>query len=130
MTTPTYHAVVFGASGINGWAIVKELLSGYPTQDSFSKITAILNRPLPPQESQWPEDGRLQVVSGIDLLADVSTLRDAFAKANIAGAETMSHVYYAGTCIRRERAESRQGVARGSPSKRVIFIPFQFEGLR
>lgn len=95
MAAPTYHAVVFGASGINGWALVKELLSDYPARSTFSKVTAVLNRPLSLQESQWPQDDRLQTVVGANLIADHATLFRTL-EANIKEAETISHIYYAG----------------------------------
>jgi len=95
MATPPYHAVVFGASGINGWALIKELLTGYPTPDTFSRVTAVLNRPLSLPDSQWPQDGRLQVATEVDLTADVKALQGTI-KTKITGAESISHVYYAG----------------------------------
>lgn len=63
------HALVFGATGIQGWAVINQLLSGYPSSDSFSKITALTNRPIT-EEILWPESNKLQVVSGINLLTD------------------------------------------------------------
>lgn len=95
MATSPHHAVVFGASGINGWALIKELVSGHSIPDPFDRVTAVLNRPVSLQDSQWPQDGRLQVATGIDLTADVQELQCAM-KAKINGAESISHVYYAG----------------------------------
>lgn len=63
------HALVFGATGIQGWAVTNQLLNGYPSEDSFSKITALTNRPIT-EEMLWPENSKLQVVSGINLLTD------------------------------------------------------------
>ena len=40
------HALVFGASGISGWAIVNQILSDYPAKGVFSAVTALTNRPL------------------------------------------------------------------------------------
>lgn len=94
--TTGHHAVVFGCSGINGWALVNQLLSGYPSAGSFSKITAIANRPFTVQEARWPVDDRLQIVSGIDLLAgDDAQISKALAD-KVSCVETVSHVYYAG----------------------------------
>lgn len=95
MASAEDHAVVFGASGINGWALVKELLAGYPTGHTFGKVTAILNRPLSSQDSAWPQSERLQVISGVDLTAVGADLGNTLAE-NIDGADTISHVYYAG----------------------------------
>jgi hypothetical protein len=91
------HALIFGASGISGWAIVNGLLSGYPTKQSFSRITALTNRPLSPESSQWPQSDLLQVVSGLDLLTNKG--QDGFEaemKSKIRGIETVSHVFFFG----------------------------------
>ncbi|KAF2485174.1 hypothetical protein BDY17DRAFT_246860 [Neohortaea acidophila] len=61
------HALVFGATGIQGWAVVNQLLHGYPSSDTFEKVTALTNRP-PTENLLWPQSEKLQVVSGIDLL--------------------------------------------------------------
>ncbi|OQD82151.1 hypothetical protein PENANT_c023G11143 [Penicillium antarcticum] len=75
------HAIVFGASGVIGWSLVNQLLSPYPDAGTFSKVTAITNRPLNPYETHWPESSSerpdLQLVSGIDLRqGDGTTLAD------------------------------------------------------
>lgn len=94
--TTGHHAVVFGCSGINGWALVNQLLSGYPSAGSFSKITAIANRSFSAHEARWPIDDRLQIVSGIDLLAgDAAQISKALAE-KVSSVETVSHIYYAG----------------------------------
>ncbi|KAJ5937120.1 hypothetical protein N7466_003570 [Penicillium verhagenii] len=89
------HAVVFGCSGINGWALVNQLLSGYPSAESFSKVTAIANRPFTAEDAKWPQNDRLQIITGIDLLGkdDVSLVKAFAEKGN--SIETVSHVYYA-----------------------------------
>ncbi|KAJ6002418.1 hypothetical protein N7451_004965 [Penicillium sp. IBT 35674x] len=90
-----HHAVVFGCSGINGWALVNQLLSGYPSPDSFSRVTAIANRPFTAAEARWPEDDRLQIITGIDLLGqDDASLVKALTE-KVQSIETVSHVYYA-----------------------------------
>lgn len=98
MATSQNHAVVFGASGINGWALVRTLLAGYPRSDTFRRVTAVLNRPLSPLDSQWPHDDRLQILTGFDLTVGQESLQESI-KTKIDGAETISHVYYAGKCI-------------------------------
>jgi nucleoside-diphosphate-sugar epimerase len=88
------HALIYGASGITGWAIVNELLKGYPDQSPFAKVTALTNRPLLPNASQWPDSDKLQLVSGIDVLAgDLSTL-EATLKEQIADVESVTHIYF------------------------------------
>jgi hypothetical protein len=95
-----HHALIFGASGISGWAIVNALLSGYPEPDSFSRITALTNRSLKPEVAQWPQSDKLQVVSGLDLLADGGqTAVEEQMKLKVIGIETVSHVYFFGEQI-------------------------------
>lgn len=91
-----HHAVVFGCSGINGWSLVNQLVSGYPSAGTFSKITAVANRPFTAKDARWPADRRLEIVTGIDLLAgDDETLSKTLAE-RVTSVVTVSHVYYAG----------------------------------
>jgi hypothetical protein len=93
-STTQKHALVAGASGISGWALVNTLLSNYPKAGVFSKITALTNRPLPKDVSQWPEDSRLNVISGIDLLkGDQGNLEKNLAE-NIEDVKTVTHLYF------------------------------------
>ncbi|KIW67486.1 hypothetical protein PV04_06731 [Phialophora macrospora] len=85
------HALVFGASGISGWALVQEALS-YPTPTAFNQVTALSNRPLSLADAQWPNDPRLQLASGIDLTEPVDTVISAL-KEKINGIETVTHVF-------------------------------------
>ena len=93
----TNHAIVYGASGIIGWAVVDQLLSSYAHADAnpFSKVTAVTNRPLNPSETYWPEGGShrpdLQLVSGVDLRGGVEAL-----KKTVADIKTVTHVFYLG----------------------------------
>lgn len=90
--------MVFGCSGINGWALVNQLLSGYPATGTFTKVTAIANRPFKPQDAGWPRqtEDRLQIVSGINLLAaDDLSLKQTLVE-KVSSVETISHIYYAG----------------------------------
>ncbi|RAL02178.1 SDR family oxidoreductase [Aspergillus ibericus CBS 121593] len=90
-----HHAIVFGCSGINGWALVNQLLSDYPAPGTFSKVTAVANRAFTPDEAQWPTDDRLQIVSGVDLLVSDDAVLGKTLAEKIPSAETISHVYYA-----------------------------------
>ena len=63
------HALVFGATGIQGWAVVDQILKGYPSEDAFEKVTALTNRPAT-ETMLWPKSTKLQIVSGIDLLTE------------------------------------------------------------
>lgn len=85
------HALVFGASGISGWALVKEALS-YPTPTTFSQVTALSNRPLSLADAHWPDDPRLQLASGVDLTSPLDTVVEAL-KAKVKGIETVTHVF-------------------------------------
>ncbi len=87
------HALVYGASGITGWAIVNAILEGYPDAGAFEKVTALTNRPLSPVAAIWPKSDKLQVVSGIDLGKD-GVQEDM--KKRIKDVDTVSHVYFFG----------------------------------
>ncbi|KAG9247162.1 hypothetical protein BJ878DRAFT_217050 [Calycina marina] len=89
------HALIFGASGITGWAITNALLEGYPDKDTFSKVTALTNRPLSQEASQWPASQKLQIVSGLDLLTSKGQEGlEAELKEKVKGIETVTHVYF------------------------------------
>jgi hypothetical protein len=88
------HALVFGASGISGWAIVNQILSDYPAKGVFSAVTALANRPLPAEYAQWPQDPRLDVVSGLDLMKGSQEDLEATVKAKVKGIENVTQVYY------------------------------------
>ncbi|RAL14140.1 SDR family oxidoreductase [Aspergillus homomorphus CBS 101889] len=94
-TNQGHHAIVFGCSGINGWALVNQLLSDYPSRGTFSRVTAVANRAFSRDEAQWPSDDRLQMVSGVDLLAGDDQALAATLHEKIPAVETISHVYYA-----------------------------------
>ncbi|KZV65065.1 hypothetical protein PENSPDRAFT_638847 [Peniophora sp. CONT] len=65
MSSTERVALIFGASGISGWAITRELLR-YPTPTTFSKVIALSNRPLNPTVTQL-SDPRLTYAHGVDL---------------------------------------------------------------
>lgn len=90
------HALIFGASGITGWAIVNAILNGYPTKDAFSKVTALVNRPLSREVAQWPDDPRLQVITGIDLLKGTQEELEKEIKEKVPGVETVNQVFFYG----------------------------------
>ena len=96
---PENHALVFGASGLAGWAVVDQFLNNYPKQGVFSKVTAVVNRPL--TSSYWPGSlpsrPNLDLVSGVNLLAD-GTIEEfsAFLKDKVEDVATVTHVFYFG----------------------------------
>lgn len=88
------HALVFGSTGIQGWAVINQLLSGYPSPDSFERITALTNRPIT-EDMLWPESKKLQIVSGINLLTDRG--QDGLEKEmkeRIPGMDGVTHVFF------------------------------------
>lgn len=60
------HALVMGASGSAGWALVDELLKGY---GDFGSVSALVNRPLTLEGAGWTPsaDCSLQIISAVDL---------------------------------------------------------------
>lgn len=94
------HALVFGASGLIGWAIVDQLLCNYPCQGTFDTITALVNRPLAIQDSFWPleVEGRpeLQLSSGINLAQGTVESITELLKLKVQGIEDVTHVFYFG----------------------------------
>ncbi|KAL4908855.1 hypothetical protein BDW74DRAFT_73698 [Aspergillus multicolor] len=85
-------ALVFGASGISGWAVTKCALS-YPTPTTFSRVIGLTNRPLPLEKSGLPNDPRLELYSGINLR---QSLDDVLVQLQekIPNLEEVTHVYY------------------------------------
>ena len=89
------HALVFGASGISGWAVTNALLGDDKLNSQFSKITALTNRPLSREQAIWPESKKLQIVSGLDLLTEKgqSGLEKELTE-RIDDIQGVSHVYF------------------------------------
>ncbi|KAL4808019.1 hypothetical protein BDV18DRAFT_158139 [Aspergillus unguis] len=87
------HALVFGASGITGWGTTNALLSDYPTKDAFDRVTALTNRPLSVEDSQWPASSKLNIVSGLDLQGEQAELEKSL-REQVPSIETVSHVYF------------------------------------
>ncbi|KAF4548407.1 Hypothetical protein D9617_28g065130 [Elsinoe fawcettii] len=89
---PDHHALVFGASGVSGWAITNQALR-FPSKNTFSKVTALTNRPLSIEESGLPRDERLQLASGIDLTDSVNSIISGL-KSKIKDISSVSHVFF------------------------------------
>jgi len=99
------HALVLGASGIQGWAIVNELLQGQ-NRHVFPRVTAATNRPLDPDFVLWPQSSTLQVVHGIELdTTHLASVVEGFRK-KILDVELISHVYYCGRRILQFKDET------------------------
>lgn len=88
------HALVLGASGITGWAIVTELLSDRADAQQFSRVTALTNRPLSPEVARWPSSPKLHVVSGINLLKGTQDELQAEFQAKVPNIETVTQVFF------------------------------------
>jgi nucleoside-diphosphate-sugar epimerase len=95
------HALVIGASGLIGWAVVNQLLQPYPSTSPFRKVTALVNRPLSLEDSCWPDHAPerpdLALASGVNLLYGDEELTKLL-RDKVADIESVSHVYYFGTC--------------------------------
>ena len=90
------HALVFGATGIQGWAVVNQILKGYPSEDAFDKVTALTNRPIT-EEMLWPESKKLEIVSGINLLTDKGQEGlEKEMKEKIPDIDTVTHMLFFG----------------------------------
>lgn len=96
MATTKRHALVFGASGVTGWAVVKQLLLDYPEAGTWSEVTALTNRPLSLELSQWPKAGKLNIVSGLNLLDPSQEAFNGAIKEKIPNIDTVTHVFYYG----------------------------------
>jgi len=87
-------ALVFGASGVTGWSFINELLNDYPKTGVWKRVHALTNRPLSQEQSQWPNDPRLNIVSGIDLLKGSQDELEATLKEKIPDIGEVTHVYF------------------------------------
>lgn len=88
------HALVFGASGITGWGVVNALLSDYPSADAFERVTALTNRPLSVEDSQWPASKKLSAISGLDLLSGDQASLDESMRQRVPNIESVTHLYF------------------------------------
>ncbi|KAF2465274.1 uncharacterized protein BDR25DRAFT_328677 [Lindgomyces ingoldianus] len=127
-------ALVFGASGVTGWSFVNELLNDYPKKGIWGKVHALTNRPLSQKQSQWPDDPRLNIVSGVDLLKGAQEDLEAILKEKIKGIEDVTHVYYlaykASTDLQKELVEAvamfkRSIIAMDRLSMKLEFVVLQ-----
>lgn len=87
------QALVFGASGITGWAITNSALS-YPTTTTFSRVVGLTSRSLSLKDSGFPADPGLQLYSRLDLSQDAETITEYLRK--IENIDQITHVYFVG----------------------------------
>lgn len=95
MSSTERVALVFGASGISGWATTRELLR-YPSPTTFSKVIALSNRPLDPAVAQL-SDTRLTYADGVDLTQPVETVIKLL-KEKVPDIGKVTNVFWYGTC--------------------------------
>ncbi|KAH6867406.1 hypothetical protein B0T10DRAFT_569446 [Thelonectria olida] len=88
------YAIVFGASGVSGWSFVNEILNDYPKKGVWSGVFALTNRPLTLEQSQWPDDGRLTIVSGIDLLEGSQEILERLLREKLPDISKVTHLIY------------------------------------
>ncbi|KAF4467194.1 sirq [Fusarium albosuccineum] len=95
MSDSQNHALVFGATGLIGWAVVDQLLSSYPTPTAFASVIGVSNRLVDASRTFWPEESDtrpdLQLVSGVNLQSDDVTGQ---LKEKVPGIERTTHVFY------------------------------------
>ena len=94
------HALVFGASGLNGWAVVNQLLFNYPERGVFSRVTALTNRPLRFEDSYWPKAGdgtpELVLASGINVAEGTKDDIAGLLTEKVPQIGSVTHVFYFG----------------------------------
>ncbi|KAK7030944.1 hypothetical protein VNI00_013891 [Paramarasmius palmivorus] len=91
------HAIVFGASGLAGWGVVDQLLRGYPSKGTFTRVTALINRPFSISESGWTVDRdgpEIQLVQNVNLLTGSAEEFGDGLKERVQGLETATHMFY------------------------------------
>ncbi|KAH7018768.1 hypothetical protein EDB80DRAFT_699362 [Ilyonectria destructans] len=83
-------ALIFGASGISGWSLMRECLS-YRTKHTFSRVIGLSNRPLSREAACIPDDARLAIHTGLDLTNQSSTCQKLETIPDI---RDVTHVYF------------------------------------
>jgi hypothetical protein len=103
MSKNANHAIVFGAAGLLGWSVLNQLTSNYPQPGTFSRVTAVVNRPISEEDlnlsskgTQDSEKPEIQIVSGIDLRNGTGEALAHQLQTSVSDAETITHVFYFG----------------------------------
>jgi hypothetical protein len=126
------QALIFGASGISGWAIVREALQhkdptdrNSQTKPTFDRVIALSRSPLDESEFLLAKDvtnKRLVLHSGIDL----GQAEDAHSLfKNIEGIEKTTHVYYAGELLLAHLSSSKLKSSTHYQPQRTKHLPNQ-----
>ncbi|KAI3550727.1 SirQ [Colletotrichum abscissum] len=133
--TAEKHALLFGSSGITGWAIVNAILQGYPSQDTFDSVTALTNRPISSETTQWPVSEKLHVVSGVNILTPGG--QEAFEtdiRNKVENLRKITHVYFCAYIMNLDPAKECEintelvkkavtAIDRLSPSLQFVVLP-------
>lgn len=90
------HALIFGASGISGWALLNQIRT-YPTATTFKRITAVTRRPFNLEQALIPQDDRITIASGVDLMKTADEVASAL-KEKVSDIDSVSHVFFTGRC--------------------------------
>ncbi|KAL7919088.1 hypothetical protein ACQKWADRAFT_330032 [Trichoderma austrokoningii] len=103
--TNELQALVFGASGMTGWALTNAALS-YPTATTFKRVVGLTNRPLSVEEAGLPQDPRLHLYPGLDLGKDSQSIAGYLSK--IENISETTHIYFASYVHRGWGAEDSE----------------------
>lgn len=101
MSKNANHAIVFGAAGLLGWSVLNQLTSNYPQPGTFSRVTAVVNRPISEEDLNLSSKGtqdstkpEIQIVSGINLRNGTGEALAHQLQTSVSDAETITHVFY------------------------------------
>lgn len=75
---------------------MSEILSNYPTKGIWTGVKALTNRSITQKESLWPDDPRLDIISGLDLLQGSQEELEATLRSKVKDIGLTTHVYYLG----------------------------------
>lgn len=92
-------AVVFGVSGISGFGMANALLRP-KYKSTIKRVIALSKHPLTLEESGLPDDPRLTLSAGVDLLQSVEDVAAAL-RSQVPGIEEATDVFYTGGQPRR-----------------------------
>jgi nucleoside-diphosphate-sugar epimerase len=93
----THCALVFGATGVTGWGLCKNLLAHHqpddPTSKPFDTVIGVCEQSIE-GINMFIKDDRFRLIAGANLLqgedAVIDTLKD------VSGIQNVSHVFYVG----------------------------------
>jgi nucleoside-diphosphate-sugar epimerase len=92
-----YHALIYGASGITGWAIVNQLLQKNANSDQFTRVTALTNRQLDHKDTLWPQSDKLLLTTANIMHEGGQKGLEDDLKSKVKDISTVTHVYFFGT---------------------------------